>query len=251
MNKCGLFLICLLSANMTLSPSKVEFGAGYGPCTVKTQTDISTNIMLGIVTILITSKIGYDLSWHATYAIKTHTWYELLKNTIEKNKITSIRHKKLQTLFSPVDYDEMLQIHTWINKSYNSWLTPWNWTESQKTSLQNLKIIEILTLYADLLAHNNQITGANIIKHFRRVYGAISIYPLCFGYDLIKTHLTLISTLKNHCFSALLENIVDDLHNFQVLLRQEQDYQVDCQAKQTNDLQKEMITAVHCNGMFR
>ncbi len=210
----------------------------------ETKQEFSPTFVLSVTAILLAAKISYDLSWHNTYATRTQNWYEILTRTIERNDITSIEDSKLISPFSAVDHDEILQMHIWVNNAYNNWLTPWNWTGSLKTSFQNLQIIEILTLYADLIAKKDTVTGTEVVKSFRSKYSNSSTYPLIFAYTNMDNHIQFIRKLQNHPLQKTLTSAIEYLNNFKILLRQENEYQQEIQTKRTNDLQEEMIGAI-------
>lgn len=249
MKKYGLFLSALLLTSACFPDGfRGSASTGVGPVRINYTTDLSTSLVLGTTAALIACKIGYDLSWQSTYVTKTNNWYEMLICAVERNQITSINHPKLQSLFSTIDHDEILQMHIWVKNSYNNWLTPWNWTTALKLSFQNLKIIEILTLYADLFKQEENITGTAIVRAFRCKYGNISVYPLIFAYETIDAHIQFIRSLNNHSLEKLLSQTIDPLNNIKVLLRQENEYNTEVQTKRTNDLQQEMINAIHASG---
>ena len=252
MKKYGLLFSALLFANVC-QPNGFTGRARthFGPFSLQYDTDLSTKLVLSVAAALLATKIGYDISWHNTYTITTNNWYEVLVSKIKRNNILSINDSKLASIFSAADYDEILQMHIWINNAYGNWLTPWNWTNSLKESFEKLQIIEILTLYADLIAKKDTLTGSDVVKSFRCKYGSLSTYPLLLAYEIIDNHIQFIRTHSSHSLAYLLMNAVEPLNDFKVLLRQENEYQEEVQAKRTHDLQKEMINAIVASGCNR
>ncbi|OGB86579.1 hypothetical protein A3J41_00075 [candidate division TM6 bacterium RIFCSPHIGHO2_12_FULL_38_8] len=245
MKKYGILLCSLLLAHQTCPSDSAGINTNINPTpTDKENIDGKISILLSALTLLLATKIGYDMSWHTTYACKADNWYALLNNTVQKNQITCVTNEHLKSLFCPVDHDEIMQLHDWLNNSYNSWLKPWNWTESQQKSFNQLHAVEILTMYADLLPLQDTVTGKDLVKAFRNKYVALSIYPLVFAYEMIEKHLQFIAARKDLNLYALLQQIMPYLNNFKLLLRQEPDYALELQAKRTNDLQKETVLAI-------
>lgn len=247
MQKIGIFFSILLMMNTVNIQAKTEgiLTTMVGPFKIRSTQDLNEKHVLVVAAMILAAKIGYDVSWQNTYIEKTTNWYQMLDCTIQKNQITSIKDSKLQSLFKSLDHDEILQMHTWINNSYNNWLTPWNWTYSLQKSLQNLQIIEILTIYADLFAKEENITGQDIIKTFRSKFSTISCYPLLFAYEIIEKHIQCIRNIQNHPFADLISKAIEPLHNIKVMLREEAEYTAEMQAKRTHDLQQEMIQAIN------
>ncbi len=252
MKKYGLLFSALLFANVC-QPDGFTGRARtqFGPFSLQYDTDLSTKLVLGAAAVLLATKVGYDMSWHNTYTSQTNDWYNLLISAIERNNVSSLDHSKLASVFSAVDHDEILQMHLWVNNAYSNWLTPWNWTNCLKQNSEKLQIIEILTLYADLIAKQDTITGSDLVKSFRCKYGSLFIYPLLSAHEFIDIHVKFIHNLGNHHLKRLLMKAIEPLNNFKVLLRQENDYQQEVLAKRTNDLQKEMIQAIVVSGCRR
>ncbi|MBP6892540.1 hypothetical protein KBB68_03070 [Candidatus Babeliales bacterium] len=223
----------------------------FGPFSLAYDTDLSTKLIICVATVALATKIGYDISWHDRYTTKTNDWYNLLISSIERNNISSLDHAKLISIFSAVDHDEILQMHLWVNNAYSNWLTPWNWTNCLKQSFEKLQIIEILTLYADLIAKKDTVTGFDLVKSFRCKYGSIFVYPLLSAYQIINDHVQFVRNLSCHLLKNILMSAIEPLNDFKVLLRQENEYQQEVLAKRTNDLQQEMINAIAASGCRR
>lgn len=251
MKKYGILLSCLFLAHNIEPHTIFGIDLNFYPFNVHTSQEIARTTLLSVAAVLLATKLGYDLSWHTTYTQNAHYWYYLLENTVSANNITSVSDARLKSLFSPVDHDDIMQLHKWLNNSYNCWLTPWNWTASQQESFQKLQVIEILTLYSDLIALQDQINGKEILKFCRNKYATMSFYPLIFGYSLIDQHLHFIARTKYNKLSGLLADMTNYLQNFKLLLRQEKEYQLEIQTKYTHDLQKELINATNNSGYRR
>lgn len=245
MKKYGLLFSMLLFTNVCQPDGFTgRVRTSWGPFSFIYETDLSTKLVISTAAVLLATKVGYDMSWHDTYRTKTNDWYNLLISSIERNNISSLDHAKLASVFSAVDHDEILQMHLWVNNAYSNWLTPWNWTNCLKQSFQNLQIIEILTLYADLIAKKDTVTGSDLVKSFRSKYSNSSTYPLIFAYTNMDNHIQFIRKLQNHPLQKILTSAIEYLNNFKILLRQENEYQQEIQTKRTNDLQEEMIGAI-------
>lgn len=245
MKKFKILLFALLLTNMMHSTVTITITSKSSNSRLQDSQGASINHLIGVVVVLLAAKIGYDLSWHNSYTTKTNSWHELLISTIEQNNITTIDHPKLLSLFSAVDHDQILQMHTWVSNSYNCWLKPWNWTASQKQSFEKLQIIEILTLYSDLVAKKDTIMGADLVKAFRCKYTGSSTYPLIFAYEMINNHIQFICNMHNHTLNQLLLSAIEPLKNFKILLRQENEYQEEVFTKETNESREKMIQEIN------
>ncbi len=252
MKKQNLLILILLTAN-ACHPSKItgQVVTHWGPFSFSFSKDISTNLAVGVATVLLATKIGYDMSWHTTYVNASQNWYQALNCTVNQSHIKTIDDPRLISLFSIAEHDEILQMHVWVNKAFNNWLTPWNWTTSLKECFVQLQVVEILTLYADLFLKKDTLTGMEIVKAFRCKYGNNQTYPLLFGYTNIDNHIQLIQTLYDHPLAPLLRSTIEPLNNIKILLRQENEYQQEVIAKRNNDLQQELISATYASGCRR
>lgn len=256
MKKYGFLLSCLLTFNLTQAvPVDIEAGIGYGPFgfVLGKRLNVSQEIILGLVTVAITSKVAYDVSWHETYATTVNDWYATLRHCIHSNSIKSVDHAALHSCFSQCDRDDIMIMHHWLENSYGSWLCPWNWTASQKKALNIVQAIEVLTMYSDLVALGTQVSAEDVVTAGRKI--CLSMYPLIEFYGLIEGHIDFIknslSLIGDAQVQGLVTSMLPSLNNFKILLRQGKDYTEELQMKRTHDLQQAMVTAQQMSNGFR
>jgi hypothetical protein len=249
--KIRIFILSLLMVHVS-SPD-IHFNTGYQGQYggFSHGSEISGKTVAMVVAAILAAKVAYDMSWHKEYESQAHHWYYLLHDTIARNSISSVQDASLLKLFAQPDFDSIMQYHAWMENSYNSWFCPWNWTASQKIAFNNLLAVEILTMYADLIALGDQVTGQDVLQSLRAKYACVSIYPLVLSYERMEQHSKFIqlnaANLCNAVISTLLQQMATYLDRFKVLLRQEKDYLAELQMKRTHDLQKELIGAVRAS----
>jgi hypothetical protein len=250
MKKYGLLLSCLLTFNVNKTVDVgLGTGFGWGPFKISfwQKMEIQNKILIGLVTAAITTKVAYDVSWHDTYATTVNGWYGQLKHCIQSNSIKSVDHAALHSCFSLCDRDDIIIMNRWLQDSYGSWFCPWNWTASQKKAQSRVKTVEILTMYSDLLACGDLVTGEKVVTSARNVCSCMSVYPLVDFYQMIECHIAFIKNgsldLNDAQVQVLVQSMLPYLEIFKVTLRQEKDYIEELQTKRTHDLQEQMIAA--------
>lgn len=256
MKKYGLLLSCLLTFNLSKTvPVEVGTGVSWGPFSIllRKRLDVSQEIILGLVTTAIVSKVAYDVSWHDTYVTTVNGWYGKLKHCIQSNSVDSVNHVALHNCFSQCDLDDIIIMNRWLQSSYGSWVCPWNWTASQKKALNIVQAIEVLTMYSDLLALGTEVSAEEVVTAARKI--CFSMYPLIEFYGLIEYHIDFIKNSSSLVCDLQVQDLVKSmlpcLNNFKVLLRQGKDYTEELQMKRTHDLQQAMVTAQQASNMYR
>jgi hypothetical protein len=194
-----------------------------------------TKIACFSATALLLAKISYDLCQHSHSAIKAQILYQELEEAVHIHQVNSL--KQLPVLYTKFQthFHTIVQYHAWLNNSYNNSVTFWNWTDSQKLAFYQLKVIEILTFYSDLIALEDQVTAHDVVKtmqaHFSPLYG----YPLIMGCKILSDSIDFIdSSHDSFCNSKirrLLYLMSPHLKKFKSLLLKDQEYLTELQNK--------------------
>ena len=258
MKKYGLLLSALLCTNTFQAHFRLGGGSNFGPVYVGASQDVRLDaatelkIYAAVIGSIVAIKIGSDLIWQATYVKKAQNWYSKFAHEMRSNSAVTIKDVNLGSIFSCDQHDEMIRYGSWIDNAYNSWLCPWNWSSSLKRALYQVRIVTILTLYADLIQLDDQLTGDELVQALRSKFAGVTMYPLVFAYALMLEQLENIKILKKVCsyqvVKQLLTQIKPCLEKFTKLLRQEKDYTDEVLTKRTHDLQQAQINATHNSG---
>jgi hypothetical protein len=253
MKKIGLLCSLLLMSQMVFSVDG-RATTSFGPFTFQHRFSMSEKTVAIAVATALVAKILYDVSWHDQYAKSANVWYQLLTHTIESNNINSVGDPEMLKLKNLIEFDDVLQNNLWINNSYNSWLQPWNWTCSQQFAFKQLKIIEILILYADVLAEKETLTSEAVVKAMRSKFIAVSMYPLVYAHERLTDYAQFINSGNLGFCETRIKNLLSEMkshiNDFKNLLRQSKDYTDELSAKRTHELQEQMIAAQRASRGF-
>ncbi len=251
MKKNSYFLVFLAMFCMPcVQGVPISFGAGtaYGPVYVGHQTDsnISSYTLAVVVGLVVAGKIAYDVSWHAEYVARVQNCYGSLKKCIDRHSVTTVEDSALQELASRSMKCEVVFLEQSLRNSYGSWLCPWNWTAQQKAMYHQIQVVAILTLYADLIALGDKVTGADVVQCTRQLFVPVSLYPCVHCYGELRRHISFIQSLSycdvllSNIETSLLRGMVPYLEQFVSLLAQQNEYVQELQTMKTHELQKEM-----------
>ena len=200
-----------------------------------------------VLSAMIVGKMLYDVSWHNQYFNYVKNWYQTTNNFIEYYNIKSVTDRKFIEIQNRIDLDELLKYNLWIDSSYNNWLCPWNWTNTQKMSLYKCQAITILVLYADIVANNDHLTKEEIVQALQSKFIITSIYPLIQSGIMLDRAIEFITSDKhdfcNSTINTLLQELKPFLIEYKNILRSNKDYITEIQTKRTHDLQQELIQA--------
>jgi hypothetical protein len=243
----GLCLALLLVTNTIFPRSDFRTGINTPIGRINFTEQLNDKTVLYAAALALLIKIGYDVSWHNEYSDKAYRWMQQLDSFVNHKNITLIQDPNLGKLFFASDFDEMFQYLVWLNKSYNSWLTPWNWTTSQKKAINQIKAVSMLTVYNKLLNTDEENLATELKKFCREKFSGISAFPLVTAVEIMQDQQRFATTCPIQTtiiMRTLLSQIGVYLDMFKRVLRQDGDYVAELQTKRTQDLQREMVQAI-------
>lgn len=250
--KKQLLIVTLFCFNQNSLPKVYHTGTVTTPVgNFSARTELSDKTVAYALCTIVAAKILYDVSWHNQYSNSVNNWYQTANNFIDDYRIQSVTDQTFKKIQHQIDVDEVLQYHVWIDNSYNNWLCPWNWTETQKTALIKCQAIATLILYADIIA-DGTLTDQEIIQKLQSKFITTSIYPLVQSGIMLDNTLQFISSNRFDCCSPKIIKLLKELKPFLIsyknILRSSKDYIQEMQTKKTHDLQKELIQATRASG---
>ena len=246
--KKQILIFALFCLNQSLKPTYLVRGTIPTPFVTISRTDKIADMTLAyVLSAVIAGKILYDISWHNQYSNCVKNWYQTTNHFIQYYNIQSVTDKKFIEIQNHINLDDLLKYNLWIDSSYNNWLCPWNWTNSQKTTLYICQTVAILVLYADIVANNDQLTKQEIVQALQSKFIITSIYPLIQSGIMLDSALEFIASNKHDFCNSTINNLLQELKPFLIeyknILRSNKDYIAEIQTKKTHDLQQELIQA--------
>ena len=252
MKKIALFCCLLLSCfgGRLEAPNVVVRETIFLPYGVSASAaggeDVSGLVIMGIVTAVLAGKIVYDRSWHGEYARRVNACYDKMLIHL-RNVQAGIQENSKDNPINISFKQEVVQLEQWLDCSYNSWLKPWNWTAKQKELYKKVRIVSALTLYSDLVALGDAVTGADVVRLLRKLFAPICMYPLVYGYQIMIKQLQFISSLQinelNDLVGCQCEQRLSDIENFKNLLMEQDAYNQEVQIARTHQLQEQQVAA--------
>jgi len=248
-NSYFLVLLAMICTPCVYSvPLNFGAGQGFGPIYVGAQTEgnVSSYALAVVVGLMVAGKIAYDVSWHSEYVARVQNCYGSLRKCIDRHNVTTVEDAALQALASRSMKCEVVFLEQSLRNSYGSWLCPWNWTAQQKAMYHQIQVVAILTMYADLIALGDKVTGADVVQCTRQLFVPVSLYPCVHCYGELRRHIAFAQSLS--CSNALFGNtetrllygMVPYLEQFASLLMLQNEYVQELQTMKTHELQKEM-----------
>lgn len=226
--------------------TNIPLGHGINIKLSKTE-EFSDKVVLGVFAAILMAKIAYDVSWQNTYFNKANDIYSQMLREMNNRGIVTIDQLAALPLFDVVINDEVVIYEAWVRASYGSWLTPWNWSATQKSAYDMMQILAIVVLHGQLLEEGRVLSGTDVIEHVRGKCAAASMYPLVYYGQELDNHIQFIKTesknIQNVTIRHMLQNIVSGLGNIKYLLRQEKEYINEFQTLQTHELLKQVRNA--------
>jgi primosomal replication protein N len=185
------------------------------------------------------TKIGYDLSWHNDYATKSNDSFGRFMNYVRFNNITSLKDPSLYAFFNSIDPDFCLMYESWLRNSYDSWLTPWNWTASQKAAYEKMEILSMIALHGPMIALSKEEVEKKLVDHARKHCSVVCEYPLVYYGNQIDAHLAALKkgfSICNQAVQGMLAQLHQELYELKYVLRGNQTYIAECQTLKTHQL---------------
>lgn len=186
----------------------------------------------------LSGKIAYDVSWHGEYASRVSNCYNQLARCIEINNIKTVDNAALETIASKSLKKEVMFLEQSLYNSYGSWVCPWNWTSGQKLIFNQIQVVGILTMYADLTALSNDVTGADVLRNARQTFAGINMFPCVACHEKIVRHISFVKDKKytNCPQQELLNQMLEGLELFAELLSEQPEYSQELQTMKTHQM---------------
>ena len=251
------FLLAALVACFVSDAQAPDVSYGVGTNVAGIQLSFFRNgqikgeVIAAAVGLIFASKIAYDLSWHNAYEVQTSKYYQDLKKHIHVNDIKHVDDATFLNFSTQATREDVLFLETSISNSYDSWLCPWNWTESQKNAYQHIQVVSILTLYADLLRAGNQLNEQIMAQYCRDTFVFTTMYPYVTCHIKINNHLdfikSFVSSHEDEKLRVMLQDMAIHLERFNRILQGQKEYIDELQIMKTHALLQESINAQrHC-----
>ncbi|MBP9765305.1 hypothetical protein KBD08_03125 [Candidatus Babeliales bacterium] len=101
------------------------------------------------------SKVVYDMSWHKQYACQSKNYYASLQQCLTDQEFIA------EELYDLCTFDtcyNVVQLVKNIRNSYSSYVTPWNWKQSQKEAfnISRITLLCMLCVYLEGLSESKE-----------------------------------------------------------------------------------------------
>lgn len=206
--------------------------------------NVPGEIYAGIIATAFAAEVAYDVSWHGDYETKVNNAFNRFSNHIYSHNISALKDPSLYSFFNEnLDHDFCLLYESWLRNSYDSWLKPWNWRNSQKAAYQKVEVLAMIALHGPLLILDQQMVDQVLVSHARKHCSAVSEYPLVYYADQIDLHLVALKkgfSIQSDVLQKMLLELERELNKLKYILRGNAAYIAECQTLQTHKLLKEL-----------